>query len=99
MSMFDLTGKKALVTGVGSSVGLGRAMAQALKEFGAEVVILSRSERCFDVAKEDGFTAVQADLTNRSELKRGFNEALEKLGTLNILINNHATGRAQQSRP
>jgi 2-deoxy-D-gluconate 3-dehydrogenase len=97
MNMFDLTGKKALVTGVGSAVGLGRAMAQALKEFGAEVVILSRSKRCFDVAKEDGFTAVQADLTNRSELKRGFNEALEKLGTLDILINNHATGKRQES--
>src|SRR3990172_8065662 len=89
MNLFDLTGKKALVTGAGSSRGLGRAMAQALKESGAEVAILSRSQRVFDVAKEDGFIAVQADLGNREELKRGFNEAVERLGTLDILLNNH----------
>ncbi len=97
MNMFDLTGKKALVTGVGSPIGLGRAMAQALKEFGAEVVILSRAEGVFDIAKEDGHQAVQADLTNRSELKRGFDEAVQKLGTLDILINNHATGKRQEA--
>jgi 2-dehydro-3-deoxy-D-gluconate 5-dehydrogenase len=97
MSMFDLTGKKALVTGVGSPIGLGRAMAQGLKEFGAEVVILSRGEGVFDIAKEDGHLAVQADLTNRTDLKRGFNEAVEKLGTLDILLNNHATGKRQEA--
>jgi 2-deoxy-D-gluconate 3-dehydrogenase len=93
MNMFDLTGKKALVTGVGSPIGLGRAMAQGLKEFGAEVATISRSARCFDVAKEDGYYAVQADLTNRSELKRSFNQVVDKLGTLDILINNHGTGK------
>jgi 2-deoxy-D-gluconate 3-dehydrogenase len=97
MNMFDLTGKKALVTGVGSPIGLGRAMAQGLKEFGAEVVILSRGEGVFDIAKEDGHLAVKADLTNRADLKRGFNEAVEKLGTLDILINNHATGKRQEA--
>lgn len=97
MKMFDLTGMKALVTGAGSPIGLGRAMAQGLKEYGAEVAILSRSKRVFDVAKEDGFVAVQADLTNRDELKRGFKEAVEKLGTLDILINNHGIGRRQES--
>jgi 2-deoxy-D-gluconate 3-dehydrogenase len=97
MNMFDLTGKKAVVTGVGSPIGLGRAMAQGLKEFGAEVCILSRAEGVFDIAKEDGHLAVQADLTNRTDLKRGFNEAVEKLGTLDILINNHATGKRQEA--
>jgi len=97
VSMFDLTGKKALVTGVGSPIGLGRAMAQGLKEFGAEVAIISRSARCFDLAKEDGFIAVQADLTHRDELKWAFNEIVEKLGTLDILINNHATGKRQEA--
>jgi 2-deoxy-D-gluconate 3-dehydrogenase len=97
MNLFDLTGKKALVTGAGSPVGLGRAMAQALKEHGAEVAILSRSQRIFDVAREDGFIAIQADLSNRSELTRGFNEAVEKLGTLDILINNHGITRVQEA--
>lgn len=97
MDLFNLEGKKALVTGAGSPVGLGRAMAQGLKEHGAEVLILSRSERIFEVAKEDGFLAVQADLSNRNELKGGFNQALEKLGTLDILINNHGITRVQET--
>ena len=89
MNLFDLTGKKALVTGAGSPPGMGRAMAQALKAAGAEVVILSRSARIFDVAREDGFAAVQADLANRAELRRGFAEALDRLHTLDILVNCH----------
>jgi 2-deoxy-D-gluconate 3-dehydrogenase len=95
MNMFDLSGKKALVTGVGRADGLGRSMARALKEFGAEVAITSRSTGCIDIAKQDGFMAIQADLTNRDDLQRGFTEAVEKLGTLDILINNHATGKRQ----
>lgn len=89
MNLFDLTGKKAIVTGAGSMRGLGRAMAQGLKESGADVVVISRSARIFDVAREDGFLAVQADLTHRTELDRAFKAAVEKLGTLDILINNH----------
>jgi 2-dehydro-3-deoxy-D-gluconate 5-dehydrogenase len=95
MNMFDLTGKKALVTGVSRGDGLGRAMAQALKEFGAEVVITSRSAGCIDIAKQDGFVAIQGDLTNRNDLQRVFSEVVERLGTLDILINNHAMGRRQ----
>jgi NAD(P)-dependent dehydrogenase (short-subunit alcohol dehydrogenase family) len=49
VDLFDLTGKKALVTGAGSPQGLGRGMAQALKAAGAEVAILSRRERIFTV--------------------------------------------------
>ncbi len=94
-NMFDLTGKKALVTGVGKPTGLGRAMARGLKEFGAEVLIISRSTGCLDIAKEDGFQAFQADLTDRADLPRAFDEAVAKLGTLDILINNHATGKRQ----
>jgi 2-deoxy-D-gluconate 3-dehydrogenase len=97
MNLFDLSGKRALVTGAGSPIGLGRAMAQALKEHGAEVAIISRSKRIFEVAQADGFTAIQADLSNRDELKRGFNEAAEKLGTLDILINNHGITRVHES--
>ena len=97
MNLFDLTGKKALVTGVGSPAGLGRAMAQALKEHGAEVAILSRSQRVFEAAKQGGFLAVQADLANRPQLRRGFQEAVERLGTLDILINNHGITRVHEA--
>ena len=89
MNLFDLTGKKALVTGAGSPEGLGRAMAQALKEAGAQVVVLSRSKRIFEIAEKDGFFAIQADLADRAELKRGFSEAVGHLGTMDILINSH----------
>ncbi len=89
MNLFDLTGKKALVTGAGSPQGMGRAMAQALQSAGAEVVILSRTARVFDVAREDGFSAVQADLANRADLRRGFGEAVDRLHTLDILVNCH----------
>jgi 2-deoxy-D-gluconate 3-dehydrogenase len=89
MNLFDLTGMKALVTGAGSPQGLGRAMAQALRDQGAEVAVLSRSARIFDVAREDGHYGIQADLADRGALRRAFDEALGHLGTLDILINAH----------
>ena len=97
MDLFDLTGKKALVTGAGSPRGLGRGMARGLKEARAEVAILSRSDRVFRVAEEDGFIAIQADLSDRVDLKRGFNEAVEKLGTLDILVNSHGIQRRHKA--
>lgn len=93
MGLFDLTGKQALVTGAGGPEGLGRAMARGLKEAGATVAILSRSEPVFEVAKEDGFIPIQADLTDRADLKRGFDLAVEQLGSLDILVNSHGVQR------
>lgn len=98
MDLFDLTGKKALVTGAGSPLGLGRAMAQALKEAGAQVAILSHSSRVFDLAREDGFMAIQADLSNRAELKRGFSEAIGQLDTLDILITSHGITHLHEAK-
>jgi 2-deoxy-D-gluconate 3-dehydrogenase len=95
--LFDLTGKKALVTGAGSPRGLARAMAQALKEAGAEVAILGRSVNVFAVAQEDGFIPIQADLADRDALERGFAEAVEKLSTLDILVNGHGIQRRHKA--
>ncbi len=89
MHLFDLSGRKALVTGVGSPRGMGRAIAQALRDAGAEVVILSRSTRVCDIGAEDGFFPIQADLADRAEVQRGFDQAVGRLGTLDILVNNH----------
>ena len=51
MSLFDMTGKVAVITG--SSRGIGRAIAERMAEHGAQVVISSRKQdACDDVAKE-----------------------------------------------
>ncbi len=97
MSVFDLTGKKALVTG--GSRGIGRGLAEALLEAGAEVVISGVSERVYTTAEElsvkTGHVAIpiQADLAVRDEVKRLFAGSLEKLGTLDILVANHGIQR------
>lgn len=49
------------------------------------------------MAPNEGFVVVQADLSDRDKLKLGFQEAVEKLGTLDILINNHGITRVQEA--
>ena len=97
MKLFDLTGRKALVTG--GNRGLGRGMAEAMLEAGADLAIMGRSETIFSVARELGEAAgrevlpIQADLSERQQLRRGFDECLARLGTLDILIVNHGIQR------
>lgn len=96
-NLFNLSGKKALVTG--GSRGLGRAMAEAMLEFGAEVAIVGSSERVTVTAAELGQATgqraipIQADLGNREQLRRAFEESLSQLGTLDILIVSHGVQR------
>lgn len=100
--MFDLTGRKALVTG--GTRGLGRAIAEAYHEQGAEVVIISTTSACHQAAREiagDGKTPVYGvvcDLADRDDLKRGFEEALNLLGgRIDILFNNAGINRNHTS--
>ncbi len=90
-SLFDLTGRRALVTG--GNGGIGRAMAQALYEAGAELALIARSASVIETAQgiEAGrkVIAVQADLANRAELTRGFEEAVTRLGGVDILVTAH----------
>lgn len=84
-----LGGRRALVAGGGG--GLGRAMAQALHDAGAQVAILGRSATAEDAAAVIGTPdvpafAVQADLTDRAALAAGFGEAVERLGGIDILL-------------
>jgi len=95
MNLFDLGGKRGLVTG--GARGLGRGMAQGLKEAGAQVAIIARGEHVFAVAEEDGFLGVQADLAQRDQLRRGFSEALDGLGGLDILVNSHGITRRHKA--
>jgi 2-deoxy-D-gluconate 3-dehydrogenase len=89
--LFSVDGKRALVTG-GSS-GLGRAMAEALVEGGAQVAVVSRAERGSDVAREIGATWLQADLADRAQTLAVVDRALERLGRLDVLVNNAGVQR------
>jgi 2-deoxy-D-gluconate 3-dehydrogenase len=93
--LFDLTGRRALVTGGGG--GLGRGLAGALADAGATVAVLGRSESADEAAAELGGVAVRADLRDRNELRRGFDEAVEGLGGLDVLVNSHGIGRASDA--
>ncbi len=90
MDLFDLTGKKAIVTGGAS--GLAHGVAEGLMEAGAEVAIIDISSHTEDVTKEfcnRGFKAyaVHANLSKSEELISAFNTALEKLdGRVDILV-------------
>jgi 2-deoxy-D-gluconate 3-dehydrogenase len=95
MNLFDLSGNRALVTG--GARGLGRGIAQGLKEAGATVAILSRSEGVHATARQDGFLGVQADLAQREELRRGFGEAVDGLGGLDVLVLSHGISRRHKS--
>ena len=90
MELFDLTGKKAIVTG--GSRGLGRGAAEGLLEAGAEVVMIGSSEAVHTTAHEycgKGFKAhgLQADLGDEVQLLKAFDNAMELLdGRLDILV-------------
>lgn len=90
---FDLTGRTALVTG--AARGLGRAIAIALAEAGADVALGVREIRpdVDELVNEIAHigrhaVAVQLDVSNRAEIASGVDEAAARLGRLDILVNN-----------
>lgn len=91
--MFRLDGKKALVTG--ASRGLGQAMTEGLLQAGADAAIVGRSGRIWETARTLAATTgrlvlpIQADLGDRQQLRRAFDEALAGLGAIDILVVSH----------
>ena len=90
--LFDLSGRVALCTG-GSS-GIGRRMALALSQAGAEVVLVGRNEAALAEAMEQikaegggRGASIAADLLDRSTLGDVVAEASEAFGAPDILIN------------
>lgn len=90
--LFDLTGKKALITG--GSRGLGREMALAFAARGADVIIASRKlEKCQEVAAEieklgREAVAIAVDATKWDEMDRLADAAYAAFGRIDILVNN-----------
>ena len=79
-TIFELSGKWALVTG---GRGLAIGMAEGLAKAGADVILMSRS-----TPETEAFPFVQADLSSRESLKKGFDEVLAITGgRLDILVN------------
>lgn len=90
--LFDLTGRTALVTG--GSRGLGLQIAEALGEMGARLVLSARKTDELEAAaahlKGQGVEAswVAADGAREEDLHRLVDQALDRLGHVDILINN-----------
>ncbi len=98
--MFELDGKVALVTG--SSRGLGKGIALALAEAGADVVInyASSQDEAERVSKEiiemgRKSIAVKADVRSETEVAELFAIVKKEFGKLDILVNNAGTTKSQ----
>ena len=89
-SLFDLTGKKAIVTG--GTRGLGHGMAEGLMEAGAAVVIFGTSKKVIGVAAQfeaKGYwcKGIAVDLADDRARQEAFDQAVALLGGLDILVN------------
>lgn len=97
MSLFDLTGKVAIVTG--SSRGIGKASAKALADQGAKVVISSRKQDACDAVAaeinakhgEGTAIAIAASISDKAALGQLVAETRAAFGRIDILVCNAAS--------
>ncbi|MCA9059037.1 MAG: SDR family oxidoreductase [Planctomycetaceae bacterium] len=91
--LFDLSGRTVLVTG--ATGHLGQAMATALAEAGARVIVSSRNlqkgkaaAETLQGAQRGNHFAVTIDYLNEASIDEGFHVAATTAGTIDILVNN-----------
>jgi len=90
--LFDLTGRIAIITG--GSIGLGRQMAEALGEMGANLVLCARkAERCQQAAAELDELGVKTlslacDVRKQTSVQELVDRTIAQFGRIDILINN-----------
>ena len=92
LNMFNLSGKRALITG--SSQGIGFALARGLAGAGAEIVLNGRDQAKLDAATQkltaDGATihSLAFDATDHDAVRVAIDNFEAKIGSIDILINN-----------
>src|ERR1700712_5756287 len=97
MTLFDMSGKVAVITG--SSRGIGRAIAERMAEHGAKVVVSSRKQQgCDEVAKaindkagKQVALAVAANISTKDDLKNLTEETNRVFGKIDTLVCNAAS--------
>ncbi len=92
MTLFDLSGKKAFITG--ASRGIGQEIAIAFAEAGADLVLVARSEDGLAATAEkaagygrEAFV-IRADVTDQEAVEGAVATAIERLGHIDIVVNN-----------
>src|SRR5262249_32769001 len=101
LDLFRLDGKRALITG--GSRGLGRGVAQALAEAGADLVLVSRDADSWQTTREEltplgrRIDLVPGDMGAPAAVEATCRKILDELGPIHILINN--VGGRRESVP
>ncbi|MCR8630036.1 SDR family oxidoreductase [Paenibacillus radicis (ex Xue et al. 2023)] len=98
--LFDLEGKVAAISG--ATRGIGRSMAMALAEAGADIALLQRSPDQMELKEQienlgRKCAIIPCDLENTAQVKAAIPNVIDQFGTIDILVNNAGIQRRSPS--